>query len=107
MSEKYLHFRKRKKYLARTFFSHPVEVTKSMHFGNIFMNYVFLKDMYKNLKEIGIIQAVSKLIIFVNCEFLSFTAVCTNKKIEVQNFEYSFSCEKLNFSVKHITILIF
>ena len=36
MSEKYLYFRKRKKHLARTFFTHPIEVTGSMYFGNIF-----------------------------------------------------------------------
>ena len=37
MSEKYLYFRKRKKnHLARTFFTHPKEVTGSMYFGNIF-----------------------------------------------------------------------
>ena len=36
MSEKYFHFRKRQKNLAKTFFSHPVEVTGSMSFGNIF-----------------------------------------------------------------------
>ena len=36
MSEKYFHFRKRKKNLAKTFFSHPEEVTGSMNFGNIF-----------------------------------------------------------------------
>ena len=56
MSEKYLYFRKRKKHLARTFFTHPIEVTGSMYFGNIFSNYVFTKDMYKNIREIGIIQ---------------------------------------------------
>ena len=31
-----------------------------------FSNYVFFKDMYKNVKEIGMIQAVPKLTIFVN-----------------------------------------
>ena len=36
MSEKYLYFRKRKKHLARTLFTHPREVTGSMYFGNIF-----------------------------------------------------------------------
>ena len=36
MSEKYFHFRKRQKILAKTSFSHPVEVTGSMNFGNIF-----------------------------------------------------------------------
>ena len=37
MSEKYLYFRKRKKkHLARTFFTHPIEVAGSMYFGSIF-----------------------------------------------------------------------
>ena len=35
-----------------------------MYVGNIFL--IMCLDMYKNLKEIGIIQDVSKLIIFVN-----------------------------------------
>ena len=56
ISEKYYHFRKRQRHLAKTFFSQPVEVTGSMYFS----------DMYKNLTGIGIIQAVSKLTIFVN-----------------------------------------
>ena len=34
--EKYFHFRKRQKHLAETFFSHPVEITGSLYFGNIF-----------------------------------------------------------------------
>ena len=36
MSEKYLHFRKRQKLVARKVSSHPVEVTGSMYFGNFF-----------------------------------------------------------------------
>ena len=43
MSEKYLYFRKRKKHLAKTFFAHPIEVTRSMYFGNIFRILCFLK----------------------------------------------------------------
>ena len=39
MSEKYFHFRKRQKNLAKTFFSHPVEVTGSMNFGNSWVNW--------------------------------------------------------------------
>ena len=50
MSEKYLYLRKRKIHALWKYFS----------------NYVFTEDMYKNLREIGIIQDVSKLIIFVN-----------------------------------------
>ena len=56
------------KHFTKTFFSHPVEVPGSMYFGNIFqiMFLRFLKYIYKNLKEIEIFQAVSKLAIFVN-----------------------------------------
>ena len=36
MSEKHLHFRKKKKACDKEIFSHSVEVTESMHFGNIF-----------------------------------------------------------------------
>ena len=59
MLEKYLF--KKEKEKRKTFdidnFSHPVEVTG----WNYIWNCVFLKDMYKNLKEIGKIQAISKL----------------------------------------------
>ena len=41
-----------------------IKVTGSMYVGNIFL--IMCLDMYKNLKEIGIIQDVSNLIIFVN-----------------------------------------
>ena len=41
-----------------------IKVTGSMYVGNIFL--IMCLDMYRNLKEIGIIQDVSKLIIFVN-----------------------------------------
>ena len=50
MSEKYLYLRKRK---VHALWKH-------------FPSYVFTRDIYKNLREIGIIQDVSKLIIFVN-----------------------------------------
>ena len=49
----------------KEFFSHPVELTGSMYFENIF-RIMFLKDMYKKLKKIGIVQVVSELTIFVN-----------------------------------------
>ena len=61
MLEKYLYFKKEKD-IWQGYFPQPVEVTKSMYFGNIF------GIMYwgKYLIEIGIIQAVSKLRIFIN-----------------------------------------
>ena len=62
MSEKSSHFRKRQNYsVVRTLFAHPVEVTGSMYFSNCF----YLK-VYTKLEKIGIIQAVSKLILLVN-----------------------------------------
>ena len=51
MSEKYFYFRKRQKHLAKTFFSHPVEVSRSMYFGNIFQIMCF-SGFSKILKEI-------------------------------------------------------
>ena len=39
LSEKYLHFRKRQKHVARKVFSHPVEVTGSMYFRNLEWNW--------------------------------------------------------------------
>ena len=71
MSEKYFHFRKRQKHLARTFF--PILPSRRSNWIHVVWKFVsnyvflrFLKDTYKNFKEIGIIQAVSKLTIFVN-----------------------------------------
>ena len=68
MSERYFHFGKRQKNLAKTFFSHPAEITGSMNFGHIFriMCSSDFSKTYKNLKESGIIKAVSKLTIFEN-----------------------------------------
>ena len=74
MSKKYLYFRKRKRTFGKDIFTNSIELTGSMYFGNIYRimflpkicSDVFTKDMYKNLKEIGIIQDVSKLVIFVN-----------------------------------------
>ena len=66
MSEKSPLFLKKKKAFGRNIFAHPIEVTGSMYFGKYFWSYVFTKDIYKNLKETGIIQDVSKFIIYVN-----------------------------------------
>ena len=35
-------------------FSHPVEVTGLMYLSKYFLNYVYLKDLYKTLKEIEV-----------------------------------------------------
>ena len=59
MLEKYLYFRKRKTHLARTFFSHPMEVTGSMYFGNIFQIRRFSKtctNLERNLNNSGCIK---------------------------------------------------
>ena len=51
MSEKYFHFRKRQKHVAKTPFSHPVEVTGSMYFGNIFRTvWISIQAFLKKLK---------------------------------------------------------
>ena len=52
MSEKYLYFKKRKKHLARKFFPHPVKVTGSMYFGNIFGIICFSKICAKTWKKL-------------------------------------------------------
>ena len=82
MSGKYFHFRKRQKHLAKTFFSHPVEVTGPMNFGNIFRiicSSGFSKictKTWKKLKKLWLYQSwqFSKI-----CKFRSFAAFCTNK----------------------------
>ena len=66
MSESYFYFRKRfDKYI-----HFPHRRSNWIHkLWEYFLNYVFfrfLKDMYKNLKEIGIIKGVSRLKIFEN-----------------------------------------
>ena len=56
---------KKEKKMTRTFFP-PLRSNCIYVLRNYIWNYVFLKDMYKNLMEIGTIQAVSKLTIFIN-----------------------------------------
>ena len=65
MSEKYLYFRKEKT-IGKYMFSAPHGSNWIHVLWKYFSNYVFTKDMYKNLKQIVIIQHLSKLIIFVN-----------------------------------------
>ena len=64
ISEKYLHF-KTKGCGKKIFVPHRRSIWIDV-LQIYFSNYVYLKDMYKFLKEIGIIQFVSKLITFVN-----------------------------------------
>ena len=55
MSEKYVHFRKR--HVARNFF--PSRRSNWIHvLRKYFPSRVYLKDVFKNLKEIGIIQVI-------------------------------------------------
>ena len=64
ISEKYLHFITKacgKEMFVPHHRSMWIDVLRKY-----FSNYVYLKDMYNFLKEIGIIQFVSKLITFVN-----------------------------------------
>ena len=75
-----------------------------------FPNYVFTKDMYKNLKEIGIIQDVSKLIIFIKLWVISFTAVYADKKIETMKpwvHWVEFFCVRSILLVQNIIWFIF
>ena len=57
MSKNYFHFRKRQKHLAKTFFSLTRRGNWIHVLWKYLLNYVFfqfLKDMHKNLNEIGI-----------------------------------------------------
>ena len=66
MSEKYLYFRKRKKKTFGKDIFYPPHRSGWIHvLWKYFLNFVFTKVIYKNLEEIGIIQDVSKLIVFV------------------------------------------
>ena len=67
ISEKYLQFRKNKSMQQGIFFP-PCKSNWIQVVRKIFSNYVYLKDMYKNLKEIEIIQCVSKLTTFLNLQ---------------------------------------
>ena len=52
-SEKYVHFRKQQKHVPRNFFS--TSRSNWIHvLQKYFLNYVYLKDLYKTFKEIGI-----------------------------------------------------
>ena len=53
MSEKHLRFRKRQKHVLRNFFS-PRRSNWIHVLRKSFSNYMYLKDLYKNLKEIEI-----------------------------------------------------
>ena len=65
MSEKYVHFGKRQMHVAKNF--SPPSRSNWIHvLRKYFSNHVCLKDICKNLKEIGIIQVVSEAKIFVN-----------------------------------------
>ena len=90
MSEKYLYFRKRKKTFGKDIF-YPPHRSNWIHVRwKYFLNYVFTRDIYRY----GIIQNVSKLIIFLNLWVLNFTAVWT-KKMKQWNLDYSFCLRSL------------
>ena len=78
MSEKYFHFRKKKDF-GKDILSPPLCRSNLIYeLWKYFSNYVFfrfLKDIYKNLKEIGIIKAVSKLAVFENLRISKFLEV--------------------------------
>ena len=108
MSEKYIYFRKRKKTFGKDI-SYPLHRSNWIHvLWKYFSNYVFSKDIYKNLKEIGIIQDLLKLIIFGNLWVSklhsSLKLIHKLKQWNLEYIEYSFLCEKPTFSAKHILI---
>ena len=111
MSEKYIYFRKRKKTFGKDI-SYPLHRSNWIHvLWKYFSNYVFSKDIYKNLKEIGIIQDLFKLIIFGNLWVSklhsSLKLIHKLKQWNLEYIEYSFLCEKPTFSAKHILIHFF
>ena len=75
ISEKHKKFTEKQKHFAR-------EIFTSSHTSNRI--YIYLKDMYITLKEIGEIFFVSVLRILLICKFLNFIAVFTKK--EKKNF---------------------
>ena len=64
MSENYLYFRKKEKTFGKVIFYPPHRGNWIHVLWKCFLNYVFTKDLYKTLKEIRIIQDISKMIIF-------------------------------------------
>ena len=101
MSEKYLYFRKRKKPFGKNIFYPPHRSNWIHVLWKYFLNYAFTKDVYRY----GIIQNVSKLMIFLNLWVLSFTAVWT-KKMKQWNPDYSF-CLRSLLLVQNIFWFIF
>ena len=78
-SENYLQFRK-KKHLLRKIFGSPYTSNQIYLRLNCFSNYVYLKDIYLTLKEIGNIMFASVLKILLICKFLNFAAFFTKGK---------------------------
>ena len=64
MSEKYLHFKT--KACGKEIFVPQGRSSWIHEHRKYFLNFVYLKDMCKNMRETGIIQVVLKLTVFVN-----------------------------------------
>ena len=78
-SENYLQFRK-KKHLLMKIFGSPYTSNQIYLRLNCFSNYIYLKDIYLTLKEIGKIMFASVLKILLICKFLNFAAFFTKGK---------------------------
>ena len=82
MSEKYFNLEKTKACREEIFFL--PSISKWIHVLRKYCsNYIYLKDMYKNVKKLEQFSLYQSSQLSLICEFLSFTGVCTNKKIEI------------------------
>ena len=70
------------------FLVHPIHVTRST-FYELFLNFVYLKDMYITLKVLEKFVCLSVRILLI-CKFLNFTAAFT-KKNKLSKFCIQFS----------------
>ena len=113
MSEKYLFFRKRRKHLARTFFTHLVEVTGSMYFRNIF-RIISLPKLWLTVLKVSLLQFFYYCRLLWSLETHRFMKIINFNKSWIIPFKFlhinetlSTVSEKLVSSAKHFLIRIF
>ena len=70
---------------------------------NCFSSYLYLKDIYKTLRETGNIQFVSELAILLNLYISKFHWSLQIKELKLAKLEYYSVCGAVNFSVMHPT----
>ena len=86
----------KKKHLLRKIFGSPYTSNQIYLRLNCFSNYVYLKDIYLTLKEIGKIMFASLLKILLICKFLNFAAFFTKGKNYIfQSLHTTFGVRKL------------